>query len=129
MTWRNRPTWCRLLSTVNPEGAIARLAVGSIIQQVEIPAAVPRLVIQAPYSPPSCASPHRRWRAPNESVVQTSEVNYKAVIYYRRLVVLDLTVLGTGVTLRLLAILRDPEMAASPCRCRWRSLQCRAVAA
>lgn len=58
------------LSTVNSgREAIARLAVESIIQQVESGSRAPAQTIEAPIASP-CASPHRRWRAPDESVVR-----------------------------------------------------------
>lgn len=58
------------LSTVNPgREAIARLAVESIIQQVESGSRAPAQTIEAPIASP-CASPRRRWPAPDESMVR-----------------------------------------------------------
>ena len=70
MTWRNRPTWCRLFPPLTPAGKPSPDWPSNPSSNRSNPAVA---LLPKPSRPPiasPCASPHRRWRAPDESVVR-----------------------------------------------------------
>lgn len=70
MTWRNRPTWCRLFPPLTPAGKPSPDWPSNPSSNRSNPAAVPPPKPSRPPIASPCASPHRRWRAPDESVVR-----------------------------------------------------------